>query len=273
MKTNLTFLKSKSNEAKDRAIIVFIPGGPGLSSKTLSGLDILNRSFDLALVDPPGTGGQRDPEKQYFDFVLSSFEFELKVLERPIIIGGHSFGGHQAACLAARKNLNYVGLICLGSPLSESTFNGVTKEYEKLKSPLLEATEKKWNKSKNIENLKNWFSSYEELWFSPNTLDEGRQLILDDKMSLSAFLGVEPNFSGQSQFFNSLKASSIPKLLIAGELDKLVPSDLLEKDAEAGGFDFNILKNAAHFMNLDQSEAVAKLVENKFIDSRTGIFS
>ena len=67
MKTNLTFLKSKSNEAKDRPIVVFIPGGPGLSSKTLSGLEILNRSFDLVLVDPPGTGEQRDPDKQNFE--------------------------------------------------------------------------------------------------------------------------------------------------------------------------------------------------------------
>lgn len=272
MKTNLTFLKSKSSEAKDRPIIVLIPGGPGLSSKTLSGLEVLNRSFDLVLVDPPGTGGQRDPEKQNFDFVLSSFELELKVLERPIIIGGHSFGGYQAACLLARKHLDYAGLVCLGSPLSDHTFGAVTTEYENLKTPLIFETEIKWNENKNLENLRNWFLSYESLWFSQESLSKGQQLILNDKMSLSAFLGVEPNFSGQTELFNSLKVSSVPKLLIAADQDKLVRSNLLEKDAHSGGFDFSILKNAAHFMNLDQSEAVARLVENKFIDSRRGIY-
>ncbi len=270
MKTNLKFLKSTSSEAESRPVVVFIPGGPCLSSKTLSGLEVLNRSFDVVFLDPPGTGGLPDIEKQDFNSVLGSMETELKSLRRPIILAGHSFGGYQAAKLVEINQTRYVGLICLATPFLDETYSGLVEQYTKYMTAELRATEEKWTQNKTVESMRDWLASYGALYFTEETIAQGKKLLLEDKMSLQAFLGMSTAVKDQEKLLKFLEASPIKKLFLAGEKDNLIPPSLLEKDARTGGFEFHILKDAAHFINLNQSETVARLIENKFIDSKRG---
>lgn len=270
MKTKLNFLKSTSSDSRSRPIIVLIPGGPGLSSKTLKGLEILNRSFDLALIDPPGTGGQNEPKKQSFDLVLNSIEEVLKIINRPMILLAHSFGGLKAAKLIKRGNLNCVGVILLATPFLKETFDGIDAQYKKFKNSEIKQAESKWQENKSLETMKNWFASYGLLFFTEDTIEAGRQLLLNDQMSLSAFLGLRNEVIDGKNLLQEFKKVSIPKIFIAGEKDNLIPTALLKRDAQAGYFEFHILKNTGHFINLNQSEAVARLIEKKFIDSKKG---
>ncbi len=270
MKTKLNYVNSNSNPAKKLPVLAFIPGGPALSSKTLVGLEILSRTFDLIFVDLPGTGGQKDPESQNFDSVLADMENVLLSVERPLILAGHSFGGYIAAKLFERGKLNVKGLACLAAPFLQETYDGLAKGYEKLMTPELKKTAQSWSEEKTLENMKAWFASYGLLYFSEKNLDKGRKLIFDDQMSLSLFLGLRTAVESQNELLAFLKNSLIPKLFIAAENDRLIPPFLLEKDAKAGSFEFHILKNAAHFMNLDQSEAIAELIEDKFSGGSKG---
>lgn len=268
MKTILRHRNSINPESSRRPIVVLIPGGPGLSSKTLIGLETLDRSFDLVFVDPPGTGGQNEPENPTFDSTLENIESALKVLERPIILLGHSFGGFQAAKLVERARLDVVGFVGCAAPLGEKTFSEISKQYEKLRTPELSAAEKAWENKKTKQTMKDWFASYGLLFFTPDSLNAGQRLIQQDDLSPSAFIGTRNGVSKNAELKNSLKQNHIRKLMIAGELDNLIPSNLLQSDAEATGMEFHIISKAGHFMNLDQPEAVAKLIEGKFIDSQ-----
>lgn len=270
MKTKINFIKSTLPNAKERPVVVFIPGGPALSSKTLSGLEVLNRSFDLAFIDLPGTGGQRDPEVQTFESVLMSIENSLTDMNRKIILAGHSFGGYMAAKVLERGKIKAEGFICMAAPFLQESYDGLVKEYEKYMTPKLKIAAQAWGENKTLQNMKNWFSEYGILYFSEENLEKGRALILNDEMSLSLFLGLRTAVEKQLELLSFIKSLSIPKIFIAGEKDHLIPPELLKQDAEAGEFDFYILKNAAHFMNLDKPEEIARLIENKFVGSEKG---
>ena len=84
---------SSNPKASERPVISLMPGGPGLSSATLGTLKKLNSEFDLALVDPPGTGGTPDLWDLRFESVCDSIELGLRDLNRPIVIGGLCYGG------------------------------------------------------------------------------------------------------------------------------------------------------------------------------------
>src|ERR1041385_3746633 len=56
----LNWIRSSNPLAASRPVIVGIPGGPGLSSATLRGMEVLAEGFDVVLVDPPGTGGTEE---------------------------------------------------------------------------------------------------------------------------------------------------------------------------------------------------------------------
>src|ERR1700743_426636 len=93
MESAISFITSESPEAKNKPVIVWIPGGPGLSSNTLRSMEFLKRSFDLVFVDPPGTGKSKGSPIPTFADVIQSIGVSLSMLKRPLVLAGHSFGG------------------------------------------------------------------------------------------------------------------------------------------------------------------------------------
>ncbi|GEM_PF-7079350 len=117
-----------------RPIVCFIPGGPGLSSRTLTGIEILKRSFDLAFVDPPGTGGLDEVEKPTFEEVVSSLIKKLAALRRQIVLVGHSFGGYYTTRCLADPHLEIVGLVFLCAPITPEAYAVCCRQYDEYKS-------------------------------------------------------------------------------------------------------------------------------------------
>jgi len=105
----LNFVQSTA-DAKLKPVICFLPGGPGLSSQTLRSMELLKRSFDLAFIDPPGTGSSPGTPAANFNEVVDSLNVAIKNLNREIILVGHSYGGIYAGALALRADFPLIGL-------------------------------------------------------------------------------------------------------------------------------------------------------------------
>jgi pimeloyl-ACP methyl ester carboxylesterase len=257
-----------------RPAICFIPGGPGLSSATLRSMDVLSRSFDLVYVDTPGTAGLAEPTNPTFFSIAQSIENELVGLERDVIMCGHSFGALFAAQIAQNGKLRSLGLIAIAAPFSSLVYEVACKQYELHMTNELRAAAKAWSASPSQETLKSWLASYGLLYFSEATLEKGRKLLLADQVSAETFRRVLPALSNkppQMNFIAMTKALSLPKLMIAGEQDLMLPPEALKVDADAIGAKFIEIKSSGHFVTFDQPDAVAGAIETEVIDSKWGI--
>lgn len=275
MRTHLRFVTGLEDAADERPILCLLPGGPGLSSQTLRSLEILRRSFRLAFVDPPGTGGSPEPESPDFDSIVRSIEAELSGLgsKQPLLLCGHSFGGLYAAELARRGNLKAAGLIIIAAPFSKGAYRVACHLYDKLMTPVLRSAVAVWEQQPSRENLASLFASYEGLYFPPASVTAGSQMLGSDQVSASTFKGVLPALSDPKspyRFEVTARNVSAPKLFIAGELDPLFPVETLKREAQTIAASFEVVSGAGHFAFFDQPEAVAKQIEQYFIHDMKG---
>lgn len=272
MQTHLTILSGPSDSSISRPTLCLLPGGPGLSSKTLQRLEVLRRSFRVVLVDPPGTGSNPEPENPTFGSVVESIEQELRRLSSPLLLCGHSFGALYAAELARRAALPTVGLIAVAAPFSKKAYEVACALYEKSLTSNLKAASDVWENHPTRENLAALFASYQGLYFPPETVAAGSNMLLQDKVSPSTFKAVLPALSAANspyRFELVAKAVSVPKLFVAGDQDVLFPVNVLRQEAQDIGAAFEVVAGAGHFVPFDQPEAIAGLIERYFINGKT----
>lgn len=271
MKAKITTLPNLDAASEGRPTICLFPGGPGLSSKTLRSIEILSRSFELAFIDPPGTGGLEEVNAPTFEGILRAMEVELEKLEnKPLIFLGHSFGALYVIELAARKKFNVAGLILVAAPLSEETYEVAKKQYLKFMTPELSDAIEVFDGDKTRESFNRLLSSYGRLYFSEDTIKRGGELLQSDQTSVESFIHVLPVFSRRTpfvDFIGHLRDLVIPKFMIAGADDLLFPASALEADARLTDCQFLKIQNAGHFVTFDQPEAVTVLVEEIFLGS------
>lgn len=55
-------------------------------------MDLLSRSFHLAYIDPPGTGGTEELENLTPHSLILSLAELIRSLKTPVILCGHSYG-------------------------------------------------------------------------------------------------------------------------------------------------------------------------------------
>jgi len=253
--------------AASKPVVAFIPGGPGLSSRTLVGAQHLTRSFDVALIDPPGTGGLPEVGSATFDSFVDAISAEIVKLGRPVIVAGHSFGGYYALACVARGLFPVHGLALMSTPLTPESYAAASKQYDLHKDANLAAAEKRWEADRSEAAFRAWVASYGVLYFTAAFQDKGREMLLQDRTSPQSCLGLMDLMSDR-EFTSSLLASarrySGPKLFIAGEDDLLYPMESLKKDAESVPMDFVPVPKAGHFPTLENPEAVARAFEKKF---------
>lgn len=246
-----------SSTTKDAPSLVLIPGGPGLSSLTLRSMDILRRSFNLIYVDFPGTNDNPYIEDHSFNILSEALASEIKKLNSPVYVLGHSFGGFFVADIAERIKLD--GVICVSTPFSEKSLLIAEENYTSRKTPALLNAENEWEKLQNDKSLAKWLSEYGELYFAD---DSGKELLLEDKVSAKFFLANRSEVSEMEAMLAMLKKNEAKKLFIAGQNDKMLPEDFLKEDSLNGGFKFISIKNASHFVTFDQPELVARSIED-----------
>lgn len=255
-------LTSVDSEIKEAPVLVLIPGGPGLSSLTLRSMDILSRSFNLLYVDFPGVNGTTYTSDLTFNELSRALQDKLQKINAPIYVLGHSYGGFFAADLSLKMKLN--GIICVATPFSERSLVAAGENYTAKKSQALSVADEEWRELQDDKSFAKWVSEYGELYF---TKPEGKYLLLNDKVSARFFLANRSDARQKESILPLLKQDTTKKLFIAGKRDGMLPEAILREDADRGGFDFNSVNNASHFVTFDQAKIVAGLIEN-FCDIR-----
>jgi pimeloyl-ACP methyl ester carboxylesterase len=262
-------LRSRSFRMK-RPLLALIPGGPGLSSRTLKGIESCDRFFDLAFVDPPGTGGLPEPRAATFEAISDSIVTALAELKRPAILLGHSFGGLYAAQALSQNRIEVAGLVLMSTPLRPESYALASRQYEKHKSRRLSEAESRWEAERDDASFRRWIASYGELYFSRSScLAKGSRLLASDRTSAASCLSLAGAMSDKalsSRLIAAVRAYRGRKLFIAGERDLLYPIGQLRRDAKRATMDFRSVPNAGHFPAFEQPARIAKLLRDYFVD-------
>lgn len=255
----LTRVASFDNNAPK---IFMIAGGPGLSSLTLRDLDLLKRHFELIYVDMQGTNDSKYQGKKSFADLSSALVEIVKEESGVKYALGHSFGGFFASELFLHKAVS--GLICLSTPFSQASLSSANENYEANKTSNLAEAESSWSHKQDNSSFARWLSEYGFLYF---TNPKGKNLLLTDEVSFQFFKDNRSDVLDKEVMLDSLSKVEGAKVFIAGQEDKLLSVNLLKNDSQRGGFQFFAVENASHFVNVDQPEKVAGLVESQLLRS------
>jgi pimeloyl-ACP methyl ester carboxylesterase len=255
-------LTSVSSKVKTDNHLILIPGGPGLSSCTIRDFDILKNRFHLHYVDFPGTNGNPYLGKNSFDELSDMLLDEVKEIDGNLYFLGHSYGGLFAVDMAIQTACS--GIICVATPFSKRSFDGASRNYNNNKTEALEERKKRWNESPNDQTFREWLEIYDGLYFAPHSIEKGRQLMKNDAVSAQFFLDNRSDGNGKESLLTAIAKWKGKKLFIAGENDGLLSVHDLRQDAAQGRFEFISIKNANHFVMVDQAEVTATLIEGLF---------
>lgn len=271
------WVRSTDRAAQARPVMVVLPGGPGLSSHTVSTLSRLSSHSDVCLLNPPGTEGTTPLEINDYPSLVTDIEQALQSIDRNLILVGHSFGGILAADLGVRAKLSakVKGMAFLASPLSTDSMNGVlkvTSEYDcnpakEANDPAKEAGSRSCNSEKKKgHDFKEWFSKAGELYFAPRNTERGVQMLLSD----SSYPGLMPALSGALErlktLMNDLKKSTARKISIGGDLDRLVPRSTLLEDGAKANIPTVTLPATGHFVAFEEPDRVVDLIESRLLE-------
>lgn len=254
----LTRIPAERSQQKD-APIVLIPGGPGLSSRTLAPLVALNRQRDLYFVDLPGANGVPFQDDVTFDGVCDEITAEMSALSGPVFLLGHSFGGFFAAEVALRVP-SVSGLICLSVPFTKVTLANSAENYSKGMSVALKDAADAWSKSPNMSTFNRWMAACGPIYFSDG--NGGAALLGTDLSSFEVYRALRKDADAMEPLLDRLAEWKGLKLFFAGEEDPLFLRSHLESEARRARAHFHALPGAKHFLHFDQPETVVRLIDD-----------
>ena len=246
--------------------LVLIPGGPGISSLSIRAMDILSRSFQLIYVDFPGTNGNPYDKDRSFDELANGLVQAISNIPGEVITVGHSHGGFFAV-KAAITNKHISGVVCISSPFTDQCFQAAVENFRSRKTPTLIAAEKSWDADPSDKTYALWLAEYGELYFSPEKLASGRELLANDPCSHKAFLHNQHDVKLMGALLDEFSHWQRPKLFLS-EDKGMIPTSALKKDADQGGFSFEVIQGSSHFVMFDRPEDVARSIEKQFAARR-----
>lgn len=241
-------------------MIVGIPGGPGLSSATLRGIEHLGNKFDLALIDPPGCGESDELPVVSRQAVVAIINKLVSPLSRQIIVVAHSFGGTFAADLALFGELDLNALVFIGSPLTAPAVGSLQRQYASKMNPDLQKAANEFENSPSRETFNLWFSKYGSLFFTPKFERTGAELLKSDLSSPLMFMNVRPHVLLEENQLLALTQLDVPKLFLVGEFDELFPTLDNQRQANELAGTHLVVPAAGHFVFFEQPKSTARLI-------------
>jgi pimeloyl-ACP methyl ester carboxylesterase len=254
-----------------RWTVVAIPGGPGLSSRTLP-LGELSQSARILLVDPPGTGIAPRPE---FERQWDEMEVHQRVVrsiaeavtettspDERLILLGHSFGGILAIdCCRLISSRTVAGLVLMASPFTARLFNDVLKRQVVANgSNDLKEARDAYRACPNDANYRAFACAYGSLLHAPGS--PARETILG-MIKSDAVCGIATRRYSWDRRLR--KDFPQPEMLAAGRTfaimgssDQLVPYGEVEQECRRLGVEIRRIDNAGHFPHV---EAPAEFTE------------
>ncbi len=262
--TKFTQNKDKIHSTTNNGIgqaLVFIHGNSLSSKSFVKQLDApILQKYNITAIDLPGNGNSQNavnPSKTYSvtGFAKEVSEFIKSKFNEPVILVGHSLGGHIAIEVAAILP-NIKGIVMFGAqPL------GNPPEVEKafLPNPSMAlAFQGKVNEKEAIEMCKSFVGPTNEI---PKEFVE--DILNTDKMmrpKLGESFGLD-NFVDEIEIIQNLK---IPVAIFNGEKDGLLNYDYIENMTIPSLWQNKIhyIKNAYHTPQFEQPETFNKLLNN-----------
>ena len=240
--------------------LVFIPGGPGLSSISFAPLEELKKDFGLYFFDPMGTTTPLKTAPTY-EALLSELEEYISEIDN-IILCGHSFGGIQAIDLASQNFPNIEGVIAIGTPVSTNSFEIIGKNFDvELNEDQKRLAELLANEPTD-EIYKEWMIAYKDFYFNPMTSDKGIEAIRQDSLCVRSYKEAINESTTKEEKLRSLKDRNILKLYISGAKEKVLPPDSARHEASLGGFDLEIINNGGHFVHYECPQETMNIIRN-----------
>ncbi|MFT6631887.1 MAG: pimeloyl-ACP methyl ester carboxylesterase [Bacteriovoracaceae bacterium] len=239
--------------------LVFIPGGPGLSSISFDKLHPLKEKYSLFFLNPMGTTTKPNDVHDY-DALLNEVKNSIKDMDN-VVLCGHSFGGIQAIDIATNNYPNIKGLIVIGSPVSSKAFVSLGKRFESGITEKHTAISEKLENQPTDELYKEWFYIYRNFYFHPDNADQNIATITDDSVCVKSYTEAIAESATKEDRLYRLKSISIPKLFITGDADLVMSPKSAKDEANLGGFDLKIIKNAGHFAHYEQPQQTIETID------------
>ncbi len=246
--------------------IVMLSGGPGLGPNSFFPLGNLLEAFNVHYFYPMGTDGGILDRTPTYDELLIEIQDELSKLDS-FYLCGHSFGGIQAVELAQRNSNKVLGLICLSTPLSLTSFERLGQNFLNLQLENDKTVDEALSNDPTDENYLKWFEHYARLYFAPSKIQEGIKMLSETHVSVRNFIGARGEAEVRGELVGQLEQFPFKKLMIGGERDSLFDTSCLIQEARRGHCPYQIIKNAGHFVHFDQPELTAQIIM-QFIYSR-----
>jgi hypothetical protein len=250
----------KSSHSTNKVSLLIIPGGPGLSSRTLKVFDELSDEFDIYYVDTQGTNGTAFNKDASVNKVIEAIDIKISQIDSKIILIGHSYGGLIASELINNKNV--IGLLCISTPFTEIAFSKLIDNYQNSQTKELKAAEDNWLNKYSEISFKKWLASYGDLYFSEKNQEN---LILDDDTSYRFFLESKKFSFNFEEIKSKISKSNIMKIYAIGDKEMLLDREQSKIDAIDLSFEFYELKGNAHFINKNGSQLIDAILKKELL--------
>ena len=255
--------------------LVFIPGGPGLSSISFKPIIDLNEKYRIFLFDPPGTGKRKALLKKCnFDSLKAHLDkFVKEEIPGKYYLLGHSFGGILGILSDSFVNPNCLGMILLATPLDKKSMEIVNKNYLAMANAKTIKLEKEFESDPSNIKLKKWFKSYGELYFSKAKVHAGNKMLSKDKMSARCFLEAYPDMKLIGPKIKGRLKTKKDLLYLMGDKDFLLGFSQQSNYEIKYNLRVEMIRSAGHFLHFENPRStwktIEKFIEGDFYESNT----
>ena len=235
---------------------MFLPGGPGLGSESLSGLtNILKLPGSTWHLDLPGDGSNTTKnDTECFSHWSEALIEAVKALPNVILVA-HSTGGMYALSAPALKKI-LAGLVLMDSAPDSSWQKSFMKHA--INHPICDAKELqiKYSKKPNNALLKQITIASAQYSFTKKGLSKGISLLK------SLPFNYQTCEWSQKHFDHQYKAKWIPKtiptLILAGEKDQIIPLQFFIDSTkfQRSNITIRTINNAGHFPWIENPRGV-----------------
>jgi len=237
--------------------IILVHGYPLDHSIWQPMIKFLDQNFWIIMPDLPGFGLSGSPEQLdmmeiYADF-LSGLMDSLRI--KKAIIAGHSMGGYATLAFAAKYPQRLAGLGLIASRTSADA-----PSYRDSRLKMIDEIQR--NGMTPVAN-----QMVEKLSFNPAHYQYIRKLI--KKTSPDGAINAIKAMMSRQDTTDLAKSLEIPKLIIAGEQDALIPiAETRLMVSFLIGSEFQEFKNVGHMPMLEAPELSAAAINNFFENSK-----
>lgn len=238
---------------------LFLPGGPGLGSESLTQLmEVLSLPGTMWYLDLPGDGSNNTEDDEQHFARWSDGLIEATAALDHVILVAHSSGGMFALATPEIEN-NLVGLVLMGSAPDAGWQNFFMQYVEK--HPIAEATRLQKMYEANPSNgiLRDLTIACAPYFSTAKSLKQIAAMLTILPFNYKSHQWAEKNFDATYQA--KWIPQKIPTLIFTGEHDHITPFMLFSQSQQfhRANIDMHEIKNASHFPWFDNPEQVKEV--------------